>query len=44
MTNINIIIPDDIHKKLKIKAAIAEKPLKELIVELLEKTSKEVKF
>ncbi|MFP4524397.1 MAG: hypothetical protein ACLFO2_03755 [Candidatus Woesearchaeota archaeon] len=36
MTNINISIPDDLHKELKVAAAIEEKPLKTVVVERLE--------
>ncbi len=44
MSNINIIIPDKLHKELKIKAAIDDKPIKELIIEKLTKYSKRVKL
>lgn len=40
MTNINITIPDKLHKELKIRAAIEEKTLKELITEALIEYSK----
>jgi hypothetical protein len=40
MTNINIEIPDELHKKLKIQCAIEEKTLKDLIVDSLEKRLK----
>jgi predicted HicB family RNase H-like nuclease len=43
MTNINIEIPDDLHKKLKIQCAIEEKTLKDYIVETLEDTLKKSK-
>ena len=36
MSNINITIPDDIHKKLKIAAALEEKSLKDLVIEALQ--------
>lgn len=36
MVNINITIPDTLHKKLKIAAAIQETTLKELIIQTLE--------
>lgn len=35
--NINIEIPEDIHKKLKIKALKEDKTLKELVIEILNK-------
>ncbi len=35
MVNINIILPDDLHMQLKIKAAQEQRPLKELINEAL---------
>jgi len=41
MVNVNIEIPDEIHKKLKIAAAIKEKSLKELIIKTLEENVKE---
>ncbi|MBW2983310.1 type II toxin-antitoxin system HicB family antitoxin [Candidatus Woesearchaeota archaeon] len=37
MTNINISIPDDLHKELKVAAAMEDKPLKELVIERLRK-------
>lgn len=37
MTNINIEIPDEMHKKFKIKCAIEDVTLKAKIVELIEK-------
>ena len=40
MPNINIIIPDDLHKGLKMEAIEEEITLKELIVKLLEKSAK----
>ena len=36
MTNINIIIPEELHRELKIQSVLQEKPLKELITEQLE--------
>jgi predicted HicB family RNase H-like nuclease len=36
MTNINIEIPDELHKKAKIQCAIDEKTLKEFIIEAIE--------
>ncbi len=35
MANINIPIPDPLHKRLKLMAVEQEKTLKELIIELL---------
>jgi len=35
MVNINLILPDDLHKRLKVKAAIEERSLKELINDAL---------
>ena len=37
MVNINIIIPDDLHKSLRIKAALEDKPIKDIIISFLEK-------
>ena len=36
MTNINITIPEEVHKDLKVQAAMEAKPLKQLIIERLE--------
>jgi len=36
MVNINIEIPDELHKRAKVAAALAEKTLKQLIIETLE--------
>ncbi len=36
MANINISIPDEIHKDLKIAAVLQQQPLKTLIIETLE--------
>lgn len=36
MTNINIKIPDDVHKKFKIACAVEDVTLKERILKLLE--------
>jgi predicted HicB family RNase H-like nuclease len=36
MANINIEIPDDLHKELKINAAEKDSTLKELIIAILE--------
>ena len=35
MVNINIEIPDDLHKKMKIKSVMEEKTLKDHIIEEL---------
>lgn len=40
MANINIIIPDEIHKKLKIEAIKQDKSLKEVIIHKLRVESK----
>ena len=40
MTNINIKIPDDVHKKLKIACAIKGVSLKQAIIEIIEKKVK----
>jgi len=40
MPNINIIIPDDLHKGLKMEAVKKESTLKELIVKMLEQSAK----
>jgi hypothetical protein len=36
MTNVNIEIPDELHKKLKIQCAVEEKTLRDYIVQSLE--------
>jgi len=36
MTNINIEIPDDLHKKVKIQCAIEEITLKEFVIKSVE--------
>jgi len=36
MTNINIIIPDDLHKKIKLQAVKEDKSIKEFIIQALE--------
>jgi hypothetical protein len=38
LVNINIEVPDEIHKRIKIISAINEKPIKEIIVEALEES------
>ena len=43
MTNINIEIPDDLHKKMKIQCAVEETTLKEYIVKALEERLKKAK-
>lgn len=43
MTNINIEIPDELHKKLKIQCAIEEKTIKDYIVSVLEDRIKRIK-
>lgn len=40
MANINIEIPDDLHKELKVDAARKDTTLKELITFILEKKCK----
>jgi len=40
MVNINIEIPDDVHKKIKILSAMQGVPIKELIVKALEENTK----
>ncbi len=40
MTNINIEIPDELHKKIKIQCAIEETTLKDFIVKALEQRLK----
>ncbi len=39
MVNINIEIPEEVHKKIKILAALEGKSLKELIIEVLEEST-----
>jgi len=43
MTNINIEIPDDLHKKIKIQCAVEEMTLKEYIIKALESKIKKIK-
>lgn len=43
MTNINIEIPDDLHKSIKIQCAIEESTLKDYIVRSLEEHLKKNK-
>ena len=40
MVNVNIEIPDDLHKELKVDAARKDTTLKELIITILEKKCK----
>lgn len=40
MANINIIIQDDLHKKLKLEAIKKDETLKETIIQKLKKESK----
>ena len=40
MTNINIEIPDELHKKIKIQCAIEEVTLKDYVVSVLEEKLK----
>lgn len=40
MVNINIEIPDDLHKKAKLAAAIDDKTLKQFVIEELERSVK----
>ncbi len=34
--NINIEVPDELHKRLKVEAALSSKTIKQLIIEYLE--------
>lgn len=43
MTNINIEIPDELHKKVKIQCAVDEMTLKEFIVRAVEEKLKRKK-
>jgi hypothetical protein len=40
MTNVNIEIPDELHKKLKIQCAVEEKTLRDYIILSLEERLK----
>jgi predicted HicB family RNase H-like nuclease len=40
MPNINIIIPDEVHKQLRLAAVKKDTTLKELIIKLLEESVK----
>ncbi|MFH1173889.1 MAG: toxin-antitoxin system HicB family antitoxin [archaeon] len=44
MGNINIIIPDELHKELKLQAFKENKSLKELIIEQLDKETRKVRL
>jgi predicted HicB family RNase H-like nuclease len=39
MPNINIEIPDDVHRRLKVAAAVQDVTLKDLIILVLEKNA-----
>jgi len=41
MANLNIIIPEDVHKKLKIDAIKQDKSLKDMIIKKLKEGMKE---
>jgi predicted HicB family RNase H-like nuclease len=43
MVNINIEVPEDIHKKIKILAATKDVSLKDLIIQALEESTHEKK-
>ncbi len=43
MVNLNIPIPDGVHKQLKLKAVKEDKTLKEVVIELLKKAVKNEK-
>ncbi len=43
MTNINIEIPEELHKKIKLRSVIEEKTLKGFIIEKLEEKFKQGK-
>ncbi len=43
MVNINIEIPEELHKKLKFSSALKDQTLKDHVVEILEEKSKEIK-
>ena len=40
MANINIQIPDDLHKKIKLNAVKKDTSIKEYIIKILEKETK----
>ena len=43
MVNINIEIPEELHKKLKFSCALKDQTLKDHIIRILEEKSKETK-
>jgi predicted HicB family RNase H-like nuclease len=43
MVNINIEIPEDLHRQLKIASVLKASTLKEYVIETLEKNAPEVK-
>lgn len=43
MANINISIPDELHKELRIAAAKEEKTIKQLVIETLESYARDEK-
>ncbi len=43
MTNINIQIPDELHKKLKLSAVQKETTIKEYIIKIIEKEIEKTK-
>jgi hypothetical protein len=40
MVNINIAVPDDLHKKLRVEAAVKDTTLKDLIIAVLDEQIK----
>lgn len=44
MVNINIAIPDELHKKLKVDAAIKGVTLKELVIQVIDSQAKQFKI
>ena len=43
MVNLNITIPDKLHRKLKIDAAMKGQTLKELVIKVIDKEAKQYK-
>jgi hypothetical protein len=41
MVNVNIEIPDDLHKKLKITAVMSETTIKQLVIDILKEEGDE---
>jgi predicted HicB family RNase H-like nuclease len=41
MVNLNITLPDELHKQLKVQAALEGRPLKELVIKALEESVKD---